>query len=116
MQVLPALNGLEARANIGPSEGVRPGPLDVVAIKMACCHTYYACIDCHRELADHPSVPWPEDALDTPAVLCGVCRHEMTIRTYLERNDCPDCRASFNPRCSLHYPLYFTLPDSMDQP
>lgn len=91
------------------------GPLDVVAIKMACCQTYYACIDCHRELADHPAIPWPVEALDTPAVLCGVCRHEMTIRTYVEQSECPSCGSSFNPRCSRHYPLYFTLPDAGDK-
>jgi len=90
------------------------GPLDVVAIKMACCQRYFACIDCHHALADHAAEPWPVEAMDTKAVLCGICRHEMTIRTYVEQSHCPACEAPFNPRCSLHYPLYFTLPDPKD--
>ena len=32
------------------------GPTDVVALKFKCCGEYYACKDCHAELADHAPV------------------------------------------------------------
>ena len=34
-------------------------PLDVIAIKMACCGTYYACKSCHDALAGHGLETWP---------------------------------------------------------
>jgi uncharacterized CHY-type Zn-finger protein len=74
--------------------------LDVIAIKMKCCGTYYACKDCHEALAGHPIEVWPRAEWDQPAVLCGVCATEMTIRQYLAcSNQCPNCAAQFNPGC-----------------
>lgn len=87
------------------------GPTDVVAIRMACCGVYYACIDCHTALADHPAQPWPATSGDARAVLCGACGHEMSIAAYLSSgSQCPACAHPFNPGCQRHWPHYFTLP------
>jgi uncharacterized CHY-type Zn-finger protein len=86
------------------------GATDIVAIKMACCGSYYACITCHEQLADHPVQPWGAEALDTAAVLCGACGTELSIRAYVASGSaCPSCGAAFNPRCELHWPLYFDV-------
>ena len=83
---------------------------DVVAIRMKCCGLYYACKDCHAELAGHPIAAWPEREWDAKAVLCGKCGHEMTIREYLDCADaCPACAAPFNPGCKLHRHFYFDV-------
>ena len=84
--------------------------LDVIAIRMACCGEYYACKDCHEEVANHVTAVWPRAEWDTRAVLCGVCGYEMTIREYLEcGNQCPRCEAAFNPGCRNHYDFYFEV-------
>jgi len=83
------------------------GPTDVIAIKFKCCGSYYACFDCHRECADHPAQQWPADEWDEVAIMCGVCRAEQPIRTYLGILACPNCGADFNERCRLHRHLYF---------
>lgn len=83
-------------------------PLDVVAIKFRCCRQYYPCHLCHQENAGHSAVQWPADEHDAAAVLCGVCKVELTIRNYLEVDGCPRCGARFNPGCRLHSHLYFT--------
>jgi len=81
---------------------------DVIAIKMRCCETYFACIDCHRALADHPAEVWPRSQWDHKAVLCGVCGKEMTVLEYIYCGKrCPSCAAPFNPGCRNHYHLYF---------
>jgi uncharacterized CHY-type Zn-finger protein len=83
-------------------------PLDVIAIKMRCCGEYYACRQCHDELADHPARIWPPEEWDLPAILCGVCDSELTVRQYLDcGNACPACQARFNPGCRNHSHLYF---------
>lgn len=83
-------------------------PLDIVAIKMKCCGIYYACKDCHDALAGHAIEVWPRREWDRPAVLCGACGTEMSIRQYLDcRNECPACKARFNPGCRRHYHFYF---------
>ena len=58
-------------------------PLDIIAIKMKCCATYYACKDCHEALAGHPIEVWPETEWNQKAILCGACRAELTISAYL---------------------------------
>lgn len=84
------------------------GPNDIIAIKMRCCGVYYACKECHDELADHKIEVWPESEWDTKAILCGACRTELSIRDYLKsRYCCPACGADFNPRCRNHYHYYF---------
>lgn len=86
-------------------------PVDVIAIKFACCEQYYACYDCHSELAGHPPQRWPKSSFaHEKVILCGVCKYEMTIKEYQESDStCPKCAATFNPRCALHWPLYFEI-------
>ncbi len=55
-------------------------PLDIIAIKMACCGVYYPCKDCHELLAGHAVRVWPTSKWDVRAVPCGVCGYELTIR------------------------------------
>jgi uncharacterized CHY-type Zn-finger protein len=87
------------------------GRADIVAIKMKCCSLYYACKDCHDALADHPIAVWPESEWNEPAVLCGACGAVLTILQYMRSDSrCPACSAQFNPRCRLHYHLYFRIP------
>ena len=82
--------------------------LDIVAIKMKCCGLYYACKDCHDALADHAIEVWPRSEWDQLAVMCGNCRTELSIRQYLDcTNECPACKARFNPGCRHHYQFYF---------
>jgi uncharacterized CHY-type Zn-finger protein len=83
-------------------------PLDVIAIRFACCETYYSCYECHRELAGHEPQRWPRARFDEPAVLCGVCRTELTATVYFGCGyRCPSCAAAFNPGCGMHEHLYF---------
>ncbi|MGH8278914.1 MAG: CHY zinc finger protein [Gammaproteobacteria bacterium] len=84
--------------------------LDVVAIRFACCGVYYPCYRCHAEYAGHPAKVWPASQFNTRAVLCGVCRHELTIAEYLASHACPHCGAAFNPNCRLHAHHYFEMP------
>jgi len=85
--------------------------LDVIAIKMRCCGAYYACKDCHDALAGHPIQVWPHAEFDQPAVLCGACGTELTVRQYLAcASQCPACGAGFNPGCRHHYHFYFETP------
>jgi len=84
--------------------------LDVVAIKFACCRRYYACFQCHAESESHPAGQWPEAEWAEQAVLCGVCRVEMSIRSYRAAHSCPSCSAEFNDGCRLHAHLYFAVP------
>jgi uncharacterized CHY-type Zn-finger protein len=87
------------------------GRLDIIAIKMRCCGTYYACRECHDELAGHAAQVWPIQAWDQAAVLCGACGAETSVRQYLDwANQCPACGAPFNPGCRHHYHLYFEAP------
>ena len=83
-------------------------PLDVIAIRFACCGLWYPCHDCHDAVADHVATVWPRDAFDSHAVLCGVCGHQLTVHEYLASNStCTRCGVGFNPGCALHYHLYF---------
>ena len=83
-------------------------PKDVIAIKFKCCQQYYPCYQCHEEEVHHPSEVWSAGEFDTKAILCGVCKTELTIREYMASNNtCPHCKSLFNPNCSRHYHLYF---------
>jgi len=88
------------------------GPTDVIAIKFRCCGDYYPCFRCHAETAGHPADQWPEAEWHQMAILCGVCRTELTISRYLEVSACPACQAPFNEGCRLHRHLYFRRPRS----
>jgi len=82
--------------------------LDIIAIKMKCCGLYYACKDCHNALADHAIQAWPRNERDQQTVLCGACGHELTTTQYMHcNNQCPSCKAPFNPGCRNHYHFYF---------
>lgn len=82
--------------------------LDVIAIKFKCCKEYYPCFECHQELANHSAKVWPKNEFEEKAILCGVCKTELTINEYLSSgNICQYCHAKFNPNCSKHYALYF---------
>lgn len=81
---------------------------DIIAIKFACCDTYYPCFQCHEEQAGHPVKVWNETEFREKAVLCGNCGHELAIIEYLNSGAvCPHCEAAFNPGCERHYHLYF---------
>jgi uncharacterized CHY-type Zn-finger protein len=87
--------------------------LDVIAIRMKCCGLYYACKECHDAMAGHALEAWPQSEWDSPAVLCGSCRLEMSIRQYMGcGNECPACQARFNPGCRKHYGFYFERVES----
>lgn len=85
------------------------GPTDVVAIRFACCAPFWGCHACHDELADHRPVRWTRSERHRAVVLCGVCDHTLSIRTYLSVDGCPSCGHPFNPRCATHHPLYFEV-------
>ena len=84
-------------------------PLDIIAIRFACCREFYPCHLCHAETADHPAEQWPVADRDEPAVVCGACGHLLTITEYLKAERCPACAAPFNPGCKLHTELYFQV-------
>jgi uncharacterized CHY-type Zn-finger protein len=84
--------------------------LDIIAIKFKCCETYYPCFSCHEENTHHTPQVWSKNEFDNLAILCGVCKHEMTINEYfMSDSTCPKCKAGFNPKCSNHYHLYFEI-------
>jgi len=84
-------------------------PLDIVAMKFACCGEYYPCHLCHAESADHEATQWPVAERAERAVLCGACKTELTIADYLVVDACPTCAAPFNEGCRLHTHLYFQV-------
>jgi len=84
-------------------------PLDIVAIRFACCLEYYPCHQCHEETARHPAVPWPKSAWKTKAILCGKCKQELTIEEYLSTDRCLYCHHPFNPGCRKHASFYFEV-------
>jgi uncharacterized CHY-type Zn-finger protein len=87
--------------------------VDIVAIKIKCCGVYYACKDCHTEVAGHAIAVWPRGEWDARAVLCGACGREMTIREYFDcESRCPGCGAGFNPGCRKHWHFYFEAGES----
>ena len=84
------------------------GDRDVIALRLGCCETFYACHACHEAVADHESQPWPRDRFAEPAVLCGVCERALSAREHLDSDhECSACGAAFNPGCRAHYDRYF---------
>ena len=81
---------------------------DIIAIKMKCCATYYACKDCHIAIAGHAIEVWPRSEWNQEAILCGACGAKLTICAYLLcESRCPVCSAPFNPGCRNHHHFYF---------
>jgi len=82
--------------------------LDIIAIKFKCCNEYYPCYQCHEETTDHAPMIWLKEEWNSKAILCGVCKQELTINEYfISNNYCPKCNSAFNPGCSKHFHLYF---------
>ena len=103
---LPQVRGVDVDAQTRC--GHYHGKTDIIAIKMKCCGEYYACKDCHIELAGHAIDVWPVAEWERAAILCGRCGAELTIREYMECESlCPECGAGFNPGCRKHYQFYF---------
>ena len=83
---------------------------DIIAIKFKCCNTYYPCFECHQETTNHPTQIWNKEEFETLAILCGNCKTEISINSYLKSEyHCPNCKAAFNSNCSKHYHLYFAV-------
>ncbi|MUK87692.1 hypothetical protein GMD78_04660 [Ornithinibacillus sp. L9] len=82
---------------------------DIVAIKFKCCNKYYPCYKCHQESEGHSIIKWPKQEFDEQAILCGVCKTELTITEYVQTNTCPTCQSSFNEGCQNHYHIYFEM-------
>lgn len=81
---------------------------DVIAIRFACCDSYFPCHACHDAVTEHASEVIPREAFDDPGVLCGNCASKLTVREYAAcENSCPDCGAEFNPGCKSHWDRYF---------
>lgn len=85
--------------------------VDIIAIKFACCGEFYACYDCHAAEADHEAKTWPSTSFKSEkAIYCGACKHTLTIFEYMQSDSkCPECGATFNSRCQLHWHLYFEV-------
>ena len=81
--------------------------VDIIAIRFACCDRYYPCHACHAEAESHPVVVRPRTEWDEPGILCGACGTELSVTAYRAGESCPACAADFNPRCRLHWDLYF---------
>ena len=119
----PKVHGIEVDAN-GRCAHYH-SRLDIVAIKMKCCGTYYACKDCHVSLANHTIEQWTRPEWGERAILCGACGEELTIDAYMKSSQsvegsnengdctdyhrCPACAADFNPKCRNHYSFYFQM-------
>lgn len=83
--------------------------LDIIAIKFKCCDTFYPCYQCHEAFENHPTEHWKPCEFEEKAILCGKCKELLSINEYLGTNICPNCKASFNPKCANHYDLYFDI-------
>jgi len=83
---------------------------DIIAIKFKCCGKWFSCHQCHATLAGHIAEIWLKEEFGEPAVLCGNCGGQLTIREYLQSESvCPHCERQFNPGCARHHHLYFEM-------
>jgi uncharacterized CHY-type Zn-finger protein len=111
---LPQVRGVDVDAQTRC--GHYHGATDIIAIKMKCCGEYYACKDCHIELARHEIEVWPVSEWGTAAILCGGCGVAFSVRRYMEcESCCPECGAPFNPGCRKHYHFYFEVRGSAER-
>ncbi|OAL46340.1 zinc finger CHY domain-containing protein [Pyrenochaeta sp. DS3sAY3a] len=85
-------------------------PLDIIAIQHFCCQKFYACISCHNAQESHAPGVWPKTQRDVRAVLCGQCKHVLSLDEYMgSGSKCTRCGSLFNPGCKNHWELYFEL-------
>lgn len=85
-------------------------PLDIIAIRHACCLKFYACITCHNALEQHEPTVWLMSQRGERAVLCGQCKYQLSIDEYLQSGSrCTNCEAGFNPGCKGHWGMYFEM-------
>jgi uncharacterized CHY-type Zn-finger protein len=111
---LPQVRGVDV--DVQTRCGHYHGATDIIAIKMRCCGVYYACKDCHMELAGHEIEVWPVSEWDCAAILCGGCGAELSVREYMVcESRCPKCGAGFNPGCRKHYHFYFEVRGSAER-
>ncbi|MBM7839726.1 putative CHY-type Zn-finger protein [Alkalihalobacillus xiaoxiensis] len=82
---------------------------DVVAIKFACCQTFYPCYKCHQDHCSKPLTRWQKDQFEQKAILCGSCQELLSINEYMQVSSCPACDHPFNPNCSAHFSYYFQI-------
>lgn len=85
------------------------GENDIISIKFKCCNKYFPCYKCHQECENHPIQSWNKSEFEKRAILCGICKKELTITEYLSDGKCRYCGAFFNPNCSMHYHIYFGI-------
>lgn len=85
------------------------GEYDTISIKFKCCKKYYPCYKCHEDHEDHQIQLWDPKDFNRKAILCGVCKQELSINYYLHHNHCNNCQAVFNQNCSRHYHKYFNI-------
>ena len=84
--------------------------LDIIAIKHFCCQKFYACISCHDAGESHKSGVWPRSQRSEKAVLCGACKHVLSVDEYMNSGSkCTKCREAFNPGCKNHWDMYFEV-------
>ncbi|MEH6944850.1 CHY zinc finger protein [Bacillus sp. JJ722] len=82
---------------------------DVVSIKFKCCNKYYSCYKCHEKQNNHDVILWERNEFNQKAILCGVCKLELSISEYLAHKNCIHCGFNFNPNCTRHYHKYFKI-------
>lgn len=75
---------------------------------------YYACYQCHSDLADHDAEAWPSSRRGELAAMCGVCETALSASEYIGADACPVCDSSFNPDCADHYHIYFEWIDDAE--
>ena len=89
-------------------------PLDIIAIKHFCCQKFYACISCHDAGEIHKSGVWPKGQRNKGAVLCGACKHILSVDEYMNSGSrCTRCGEGFNPGCKNHWDLYFEIDEKV---
>ena len=65
---------------------------DIIAIKFKCCEKWFSCHACHAEFAGHAAAVWSKAEFHLPAILCGGCGRQLTVREYLDCDSvCPHC-------------------------
>ncbi|CUM63032.1 uncharacterized protein PRCAT00000594001 [Priceomyces carsonii] len=87
--------------------------LDIICIKFKCCDVYYPCFQCHNKInrSLHKTERWSKlDLKAEKVILCGFCFNELLFEEYSKSDYyCVYCNSKFNPKCALHYDLYFDL-------